>query len=100
MANRWTLAGTRPDGAAIEMKGVSADVLRRRADGSWGIVIDDPWGGVYLPRDGLVKRRPDPDDRRATRVHLSPRAKRFKPAERVLAVLEREAERVLGRLGG
>jgi ketosteroid isomerase-like protein len=46
VANRWTLAGTRPDGAAIEMKGVSADVLRRRADGSWGIVIDDPWGAV------------------------------------------------------
>jgi uncharacterized protein (TIGR02246 family) len=45
VANRWTLAGTQPDGAPIEMSGVSADVLKRRADGSWGIVIDDPWGG-------------------------------------------------------
>jgi uncharacterized protein (TIGR02246 family) len=45
VANRWTLAGTQPDGSPIEMNGVSADVLRRRPDGSWGIVIDDPWGG-------------------------------------------------------
>jgi uncharacterized protein (TIGR02246 family) len=45
VANRWTLAGTQPDGSRIEMAGVSADVLRRRPDGSWGIVIDDPWGG-------------------------------------------------------
>ena len=44
VANRWTLAGTQPDGSPVEMKGVSADVLRRRPDGSWGIVIDDPWG--------------------------------------------------------
>jgi uncharacterized protein (TIGR02246 family) len=43
VANRWTLAGSGPEGP-IEMAGVSADVLRRRADGSWGIVIDDPWG--------------------------------------------------------
>jgi hypothetical protein len=24
---------------------VSADVMRRRDDGSWGILVDDPWGG-------------------------------------------------------
>jgi uncharacterized protein (TIGR02246 family) len=45
VANRWTLSGTQPDGSPIEMAGVSADVLRRRPDGSWGIAIDDPWGG-------------------------------------------------------
>jgi uncharacterized protein (TIGR02246 family) len=45
VANRWVLTGTQPDGTAVEMAGVSADVLRRRADGSWGIAIDDPWGG-------------------------------------------------------
>ena len=44
VANRWTLRGTAPDGSAVEMGATSADVLRRRADGSWGIVIDDPWG--------------------------------------------------------
>jgi uncharacterized protein (TIGR02246 family) len=45
VANRWTLSGTQPDGSPIDMAGVSADVLRRRPDGSWGIAIDDPWGG-------------------------------------------------------
>ena len=48
-------------------------------------------------RDGLVERRPDPEDRRATRVQLTAKARRFRPAaETVLAELERE---VLGALG-
>jgi DNA-binding MarR family transcriptional regulator len=48
-------------------------------------------------RDGLVERRPDADDGRATRVHLTAKARRFEPAaERVLARLEREARRSLG----
>jgi DNA-binding MarR family transcriptional regulator len=48
-------------------------------------------------RDGLVERRRDPDDRRATRVHLTARARRFRPAaERVLAQLEREVQAMLG----
>ncbi len=48
-------------------------------------------------RDGLVERRPDPRDRRATRVHLTAKAKRFRTkAEAVLAALEDEANAVLG----
>jgi uncharacterized protein (TIGR02246 family) len=43
--NRWTLEGTAPDGAAIEMSGLSADVVRRQPDGRWLVLIDDPWGG-------------------------------------------------------
>ena len=43
--NRWQLRGTGPGGEPIELAGTSADVLRQRADGSWRIVIDDPWGG-------------------------------------------------------
>ena len=43
--NRWQLEGTQPDGERIEMRGHSADVLRRSPDGGWRIVIDDPWGG-------------------------------------------------------
>ena len=46
VANRWTLTGRAPDGQPVEMGGVSADVLRRRADGTWGIAVDDPWGGA------------------------------------------------------
>lgn len=44
VSNRWRLTGTAPDGSDVEMEGTSADVLRRRDDGSWGILIDDPWG--------------------------------------------------------
>jgi DNA-binding MarR family transcriptional regulator len=48
-------------------------------------------------RDGLVERRPDTDDRRAARVHLTAKAKRFRPkAEEVLARLEREIRAMLG----
>jgi uncharacterized protein (TIGR02246 family) len=47
VANRWSLSGTAPDGSAVEMAATSADVLRRRPDGSWGIVIDDPWGTAH-----------------------------------------------------
>jgi uncharacterized protein (TIGR02246 family) len=46
VANRWRLSGTAPDGSPVEMAATSADVLRRRTDGSWGIVIDDPWGAA------------------------------------------------------
>ncbi len=46
VANRWRLAGTAPDGTPVRMAATSADVLRRRPDGSWGIVIDDPWGAA------------------------------------------------------
>ena len=42
--NRWSLHGEGPEGP-VAMSGTSADVLRRRPDGSWGVLIDDPWGG-------------------------------------------------------
>jgi uncharacterized protein (TIGR02246 family) len=44
VSNRWTLRGTTPDGAPLELGGVSADVVRRQPDGSWRILVDDPWG--------------------------------------------------------
>jgi DNA-binding MarR family transcriptional regulator len=48
-------------------------------------------------RDGLIERRRDPADGRATRVHLTAKARCFQPAgERVLARLESEARSTLG----
>ena len=44
VAYRWQMQATAPDGTPIRRGGVSADVLRRRRDGSWGVVIDDPYG--------------------------------------------------------
>jgi DNA-binding MarR family transcriptional regulator len=50
-----------------------------------------------VERAGLVQRRPDPDDARATRVELTTRGRRFKPvAERELIRLE---TRIVARLG-
>ena len=46
VSNRWRLTGATPDGTPVEMAGTSADVLRKRPDGTWGIVIDDPWGSA------------------------------------------------------
>ncbi len=43
----WTLSATDPDGNAVEMAGQGSDVARRQADGSWLMVIDNPWGGEH-----------------------------------------------------
>jgi DNA-binding MarR family transcriptional regulator len=49
-------------------------------------------------RDGLVARRADPADGRATRVHLTRKARRFEPAaEHVLTGLERSVSATLGK---
>jgi uncharacterized protein (TIGR02246 family) len=47
VAYRWQLDATAPDGTPIAQGGVSADVLRRSADGTWRVLIDDPYGGNH-----------------------------------------------------
>jgi DNA-binding MarR family transcriptional regulator len=50
-----------------------------------------------VERSGLVRRRPDPDDARATRVELTAQGRRFKPvAERELVRLQ---EGIVAHLG-
>jgi uncharacterized protein (TIGR02246 family) len=44
--NKWTLEGTQPNGTPITIGGQSADVLRRQEDGTWRVLIDDPWGAL------------------------------------------------------
>ena len=44
VATVWTFNGTGPDGKPAKLASKSADVLRRQADGSWRLVIDNPWG--------------------------------------------------------
>lgn len=46
--SRWSMRGTTPDGQVVEMSGNSSDVLRRQADGSWLIAIDNPHGTAVL----------------------------------------------------
>ena len=51
-------------------------------------------------RDGLVERRPDSTDGRATRVYLTDKGQRFKPvAERLLSELDELARAALGERG-
>ncbi|MDP3230628.1 MAG: DUF4440 domain-containing protein [Acidovorax sp.] len=44
----WQMTIKGPDGSLIEMKGLSADVLRQQSDGTWRIAIDNPWGTAVL----------------------------------------------------
>ena len=40
----WTLQGRDPEGNDVEAGGRYADVVRRQADGTWLVVIDNPNG--------------------------------------------------------
>lgn len=44
----WTMHGTGPDGSPVEMQGSGFDVVRRQSDGSWKMVLDNPWGAAIL----------------------------------------------------
>jgi ketosteroid isomerase-like protein len=44
VSNDWTMSGEAPDGSAVREGGLSADVVRRRSDGSWEVLIDQPRG--------------------------------------------------------
>jgi ketosteroid isomerase-like protein len=44
----WTMTGVGPDGAAITSAGLSIAVLRRGPDGTWRMVIDDPFGDAIM----------------------------------------------------
>lgn len=39
---RWSLVGTAEDGSRVTQSGVGTMVSRRRPDGSWKIVLDNP----------------------------------------------------------
>ena len=45
---RWHLRGTDAAGNAVQMRGVSADVLRRQTGGVWRIALDNPWGAEIV----------------------------------------------------
>lgn len=40
----WTIAGTGPDGAEVNIQGTATDVARRGQDGTWRYIIDNPFG--------------------------------------------------------
>lgn len=46
----WRMTGEAPDGSAMTGRGLSVAVLRRQRDGSWAMVIDNPFGDALLHR--------------------------------------------------
>ena len=40
----WSFNGTGPDGKAVTITGKATDVLRQQPDGTWRILVDNPWG--------------------------------------------------------
>lgn len=46
----WQMTVHTPDGQDIRQSGLSIAVLRRQADGSWKMVIDNPHGSRLLPQ--------------------------------------------------
>jgi uncharacterized protein (TIGR02246 family) len=46
LLSEWQMDCTAPDGSAISDGGHTYDIVRRQKDGSWKIVIDNPWGTV------------------------------------------------------
>lgn len=45
----WTIRGTGPDGAGVDIRGTATDVARRGADGLWRYVVDNPFGTAESP---------------------------------------------------
>jgi len=44
VTSEWSFSGTGSDGKPVNLNGKSADVLRQQSDGTWLLVIDNPWG--------------------------------------------------------
>ena len=44
LTTEWSIVGTEPDGKPINLNGRGTVVLRSQFDGSWLIVIENPWG--------------------------------------------------------
>lgn len=40
----WQLTASGPDGQPLRLGGHTADVVQRQPDGSWRLIIDNPWG--------------------------------------------------------
>lgn len=42
--SEWSFGGTGPDGKPVNLAATATDVLRQQSDGTWRILIDNPWG--------------------------------------------------------
>ena len=44
VTTEWSFSGTGPDGKPVSIGGKATDILRQQSDGTWHIIIDNPWG--------------------------------------------------------
>ena len=44
LTTEWSIVGTEPDGKPINLTGRGTVVIRSQFDGSWLMVIENPWG--------------------------------------------------------
>jgi uncharacterized protein (TIGR02246 family) len=40
----WSFSGDGPDGKTVNIAGKATDVLHQQSDGTWRVLIDNPWG--------------------------------------------------------
>lgn len=45
--SEWSSSGIGLDGKAVSLRGKATDVLRQQSDGTWRIVIHNPWGDPW-----------------------------------------------------
>ena len=42
--SEWSFSGTGPDSNPVKLASTATDVLRQQPDGTWRVIIDNPWG--------------------------------------------------------
>ncbi|MGH9966169.1 MAG: YybH family protein [Nitrososphaeraceae archaeon] len=42
--SEWSFNGTGPEGNPVNIASTATDVLRQQPDGTWRVIIDNPWG--------------------------------------------------------
>jgi uncharacterized protein (TIGR02246 family) len=40
----WSFSGTGPDRNPVNLASTATDILRQQSDGTWRVIIDNPWG--------------------------------------------------------
>jgi uncharacterized protein (TIGR02246 family) len=42
--SEWSFSGTGPNSNPVNLASTATDVLRQQTDGTWRVIIDNPWG--------------------------------------------------------